>query len=279
MTGSPAPGNSASANPLPSWEHLVGAPNSLRQQASCGAVPPGNDPGHHDSWGIGWFDDAGEISLLRQTGSAKDSAYYVFASEAAARNAAGSGPAQVLIGHLRKASVGAVTSENAHPIRIDPREGEGSESLLLAHNGTLRDVLLDTLRADLREACRSEASADNDTIVLAAWLFVGVARSEKERGEALADALSELLRRGASDPTEAYTGINLLMAFPGEFWALRCFSKNADYYTLWRRPLDAEGGWLVASERTDDATGWEPMEPGRLTELTGSGKFYDVGPR
>ena len=279
IAGPPVAGSGASADPLPSWEHLVGAPHSLRQQASDGAVPPGTDPGHHDSWGLGWFDDAGQLSLLRQTGSAKDSAYYVFASEAAARDAAGSGPARVLIGHLRKASVGAVTSENAHPIRIDPRDGEGTEPLLLAHNGTLRDILLDTLRADLRAVGRAEASADNDTIVLAAWLFIQVARSAKERGEALADALGELLRRGASDPAEAYTGINLLMAFPGEFWALRCFSKNADYYTLWRRPLDVNGGWLVASERTDDVPGWELMEPGRLTELTGSGKFFDVGQR
>ena len=263
----------AGESPLPSWEHLVGARHSLRRQACAGEVPPGSDPGHHDSWGIGWFDDAGQLSLLRQTGSARDSAYFVFASEAARRSAAGSGPASVLIGHLRKASVGAVTGENAHPIRIDPREGEGSDPLLLAHNGTILEPLLQALRADLRASGRSEASADNDTVVLAAWLFERIAKSKKERCEALAEALEELLAGGG------YTAINLLVAFPGALWALRCFSKNAEYYTLWRRPLDASGGWLVASERTDDAPGWELLEPGRLMELTGSGKFYDVGRR
>ena len=262
---------------MPSWEHLVGAPHSLRRQACHGAVPGGSEPGHKDSWGIGWFDGAGRLSLLRQIGSAMDSAYFVFASEAATRSAAGSGPANVLIGHLRKASVGAVTSENAHPIRIDPREGEGAEPLLLAHNGTILEPLLGTLRADLRESGRSEASADNDTVVLAAWLFERVAESRKEKGEALADALRELLGRGAD-----YTAINLLVGFPERLWALRCFTKNADYYSLWRRPLAGDGGgsgWLVASERTDDAPGWELLEPGRLTELTGDGKVYDVEKR
>ena len=158
LLGLAAPPGSDPAGPLPSWEHLVGAPYSLLRQASSGAVPPGAEPGHEDSWGIGWFDREGRVSLLRQTGSAARSAYYVFASEAAARSAAGSGPASVLIGHLRKASVGGVTSENAHPIRIDPSPGEAGETLLLAHNGTLRPAFLETLRADLRDADRERGA-------------------------------------------------------------------------------------------------------------------------
>jgi predicted glutamine amidotransferase len=98
----------------------VGARHSLRTQSTVGRVPDGEPAGHADSWGIGWFDDAGRVSLLRQTGWAEESAFYVFAAEAAARPAnAFSGPAAVLLGHLRKASRGAVTSENAHPVRFD----------------------------------------------------------------------------------------------------------------------------------------------------------------
>ena len=117
--------------------------------------------------------------------------------------------------------------------------------------------------------------------MLAAWLWERAGRiaDPGERGAALAVALRTLIGRGADDPEAAYTGINLIAAFPGQLWALRWFSRNADYYTLWRRPLGPEGGWLAASERTDDAPGWESMEPGRLTELTGSGKIYDVGLR
>ena len=64
---------------LPAWKQMVGAPNALRLQAETGCVPPGSEPGHTDSWGVGWFDDQGDVSLIRNTGSAADSAYFVFA--------------------------------------------------------------------------------------------------------------------------------------------------------------------------------------------------------
>lgn len=256
------------AGTLPSWQHMVGAGHSLRRQSMIGQVPEGTEPGHHDSWGVGWFDDAGQISLLRQTGSASESAFYVFAAEAAQRQGA-----RIVLGHLRKASVGAVTSENAHPIRIDPLPGEGRDPFLMTHNGTLKAPLLSSLREDLRERGRSEASADNDTVVLAAWLAGQV--NPEARGESLAEALRELIARGADDPLESYTGINLLIGLAGSFYALRWFSKAPDYYTLWRRPLE-EGGWLVASERTDDSPEWEALTPGRLYTLTGDEETYDL---
>jgi predicted glutamine amidotransferase len=254
------------------WEHLVGAPHSLRRQSMVGLVPDGDEPGHHDSWGVGWFDRDGQVSLLREVGSASESAFYVFASEAAQRQGA-----THVLGHLRKASVGAVVSENAHPIRIDPGPGRAGDPLLLAHNGTLKPVLLDTLRADLSEVERSEACSDNDTVVLAAWLWERLHTEEdREPGEALARALAELIGRGESDPLMAYTGINLLIGLPGTLYAFRWFSKAPEYYTLWRRPLESHGSWLVASERTDSQETWEPLVPGRLYTLDASEKIYDV---
>jgi predicted glutamine amidotransferase len=254
------------------WEHLVGAPHSLRRQSMVGLVPEGDEPGHHDSWGVGWFDRDGQVSLLREIGSASESAFFVFASEAAQRQGA-----THILGHLRKASVGAVVSENAHPIRIDPGPGQSGDPLLLAHNGTLKPVLLDTLRADLEESERGEARSDNDTVVLAAWLWERLhAEAASEPGEALARALAELIGRGESDPLSAYTGINLLIGLPGGLlFAFRWFSKAPEYYTLWRRPLES-GGWLVASERTDSAATWEALVPGRLYTLDASEKIYDV---
>ncbi len=258
--------------PERAWEHLVGAPHSLRRQSMVGSVPEGDQPGHHDSWGVGWFDRAGQVSLLREIGSASESAFYVFASEAAQRQGA-----THVLGHLRKASVGAVVSENAHPIRIDPGPGQSGDSLLLAHNGTLKPVLLDTLRADLDEADRGETHSDNDTVVLAAWLWERLhAEEDREPGEALARALAELIGRGESDPLLAYTGINLLIGLPGALFAFRWFSKAPEYYTLWRRPLTSDGSWLVASERTDDDESWEALIPGRLYTLGASEKIYDV---
>jgi predicted glutamine amidotransferase len=267
-------GAAESVAPLPSWWHLVGAPNSLRIQANTGNVPPGEEGGHDDSWGVAWFDEAGQASLIRQTDSAADSAYYVFASEAAARAAAGSGPGQVVIGHLRKASCGDITSENAHPIKVEYRDSTGLETLMVAHNGTVRKPLLATLRTDLQAAGRSEAGADSDTVVLAGWLAVQIGEQGGELFPALTEALRELLRRATTvapegDETKSYTSVNLLIGHRSGLFALRQFSALPDYYTLYVRPVAPEegqsGGWLVASEKTDEAAGWELLPPGMLT--------------
>lgn len=252
---------------LPSWEHLVGAPHSLRLQAERGKVPPGDTAGHEDSWGIGWLDAAGRVSLLRETGSALHSAFFVFAAETAGRAAAGSGPPQVILGHLRKASCGAVTSENAHPVRVDPLDGQAGDSLLVTHNGTLKGALLPWAREAGRAAGRSEASSDSDTVVLAGLLAAGaVGAAPEQRFGVLADTIRALLEQAAleGDPTRSYTAINLMVAAPEGLYVLRQFSKNPDYYTLQARPMQQRRGWIVASEPTDNEVGWELLAPGEL---------------
>jgi predicted glutamine amidotransferase len=268
---------------LPSWEHLVHAPNSLRLQAETGRVLAGDSAGHDDSWGVGWIDDAAQVSLLRQTGSAAGSAFFVFASEAAARAQAGSGPARTLIGHLRKASCGVVTSENAHPIRADYRPIMGEEdeerrsgsydSILVAHNGTLRKPLLELLRSDLLKARRAEAGSDSDSVVLAGWLASRL-RLAKEASifETIAAALSELFRIAdevsGGDRVSVYSAVNLLLIHSSGLYALRQFSRDGDYYTLCARPLkkeeDGAEGWIIASEATDVSERWTPLTPGVL---------------
>lgn len=274
-------------NPLPSWYHLVGAPNSLRKQAETGCVPAGTEPGHADSWGIGWFDEKGDVSLIRQTGSAADSAFFVFASETASRGSGASGVGETIVAHLRKASVGTVSSENAHPHRADYHAPGGTgnpnrsyDTLLLAHNGTLRKPLMDVLRQEVLDAGREEAKADSDSVLLTGYLAHRLAKAEGDTFAALEGSLRELFDTAqfvaagvaGGDLTKLYSGVNLLLAHKTGLYALRQFSHSADYYTLFVRPLtpNEEGGatgFLVASEKTDDAPGWEPLAPGLLTHF------------
>ncbi len=279
-------------NPLPSWFHLIGAPNSLRKQAETGCVPAGTEPGHTDSWGIGWFDNKGDVSLIRQTGSAADSAFFVFASETASRGSGASGVGETIVGHLRKASVGTITSENAHPIRADYHVANGTsdnpnrpyDTLLLAHNGTLRKPLMDVLRQEVLDSGREEGRADSDSVLLTGYLANRLAKTEGDTFAVLSDALRELFDTATfvasgvagGDLTQMYTGVNLLLAHKTGLYALRQFSHSPDYYTLFVRPLmpDEEGGatgYLVASEKTDDAPGWEPLTPGMLTHFAPDG--------
>ena len=271
--------------PLPVWQYLVGDPHSLRVQAEEGCVPRKVSGGHADSWGVGWIDRNGETSLIRQTGSAYGSAYYVFASESAARGGAGSGPGSVVIGHLRKASCGDVTSENAHPVRVDYIGATGRETLLLAHNGTIRKPLLDTMRTDLEATDRPEKSSDSDTVLLAGWLGAKLNTAAAENPGALlfdtlAASLTELFARAVEialngDVSKTYSSVCLLLAHPSGLFALRQFTKEPNYYTLFSTPLlpnadkNEAGGFVVASEPTGGETGsngeWSLLEPGVLT--------------
>ena len=77
---------------------------------------------HPDGWGIGWWPEANHApNLARGAGAA-------FAEQEFARNAEHVAAAAV-IAHVRKASVGPVTLDNAHPFRWGP--------WLFAHNGTV----------------------------------------------------------------------------------------------------------------------------------------------
>ena len=269
---------------LPVWQFLVGDTHSLRVQAQEGRAANKDDKGHADSWGVGWIDRNGETSLIRQTGSAYDSGYFVFASESAARGAAGSGPGSVVIGHLRKASCGDITSENAHPVRVDYAGANGRETLLLAHNGTIRKPLLSVLRDDLEPTERPEKSSDSDTVVLAGWIGARLEAQAKANPNAplftgLSDALTDLFARAekiapSGDLTKTYSSVCLLIAHPSGLFALRQFTKEPDYYTLFSAPLspNAEkneiGGFVVSSEPTDNEKRdlkWSLLEPGVLT--------------
>ncbi|MBC7807022.1 MAG: class II glutamine amidotransferase [Akkermansiaceae bacterium] len=285
----------ASETPIPSWYHLVGAPNSLRKQAETGRVPKGTEPGHTDSWGIGWFDDRNDVSLIRQTGSAADSAFFVFAAETASRGGAASGVGKIVVGHLRKASVGGVSSENAHPIRADYHpsssgdpSGRPYETLLVAHNGTIKKPLLDFLRQEVMDGGREEGRADSDTVLLSGYLAHCLSTAPTgDTFAALSGALRELFETArfvaagvaGGDLTKMYTGVNLLLAHPSGLYALRQFSDSAEYYTLFARPLTPDGdegatGYLIASEPTDKKQGWEPLTPGVLTHFAPDGSVH-----
>ncbi len=79
---------------------------------------------HPDGWGIGWWgDDGAAPQLVRGAGAA-------YAEEAFTRHAE-MVSSHAVLAHIRKASVGPVTLDNAHPFRWGP--------WLFAHNGTVTD--------------------------------------------------------------------------------------------------------------------------------------------
>jgi len=96
---------------------LLEAPNALIKQSKCDS----RQISHPDGWGIGYYRD-GEVILHKNVLPAyKDEAFRKQARAISAAHA---------IVHVRAASVGNITLQNAHPFRY--------QNWLWAHNGTVR---------------------------------------------------------------------------------------------------------------------------------------------
>lgn len=176
---------------VPSRAHrsLVAASNALAEQAAE----------HPHGWGIGWF--VGEDAYLIKSESAAH-------SSESFRRAADTLASNVLIAHVRRATVGSVNPLNVHPFR--------SGRWIFAHNGTIHgfEQLRRGLHADLPPALQARLLGTTDTETLFFWLLARLAEVgvcwdgrggvEPTRvGEALADAVAELGLRAAQAGAEA----------------------------------------------------------------------------
>lgn len=94
--------------------------------AETGCVPAGITKGHKDGWGIVAL-AKGIIKLYeRHAEDASESVAYNHVVQALQVT-----PHDIVVAHLRKASVGSATTENTHPFRCG--------NFIFAHNGTIVD--------------------------------------------------------------------------------------------------------------------------------------------
>jgi predicted glutamine amidotransferase len=123
-------------------EPLCAAHNALRVQSHS----------HPHGWGIGWYDGAG-VQVRRGVMPAHADAAFVDAALAAR--------SEIVVAHVRDASVGPVAEENTHPF-VQGR-------WLFAHNGTVaryrrvervRAALEAEIDADLRRAMRGDTDSE-----------------------------------------------------------------------------------------------------------------------
>jgi glutamine amidotransferase len=106
-----------SNTPLPLAYPLLEAPNALIKQSKKDS----RGINHPDGWGIGYYQN-GELVVHKNVAPAyEDAAFREQARQLSAAHA---------IAHVRAASVGHITLQNAHPFRY--------QNWLWAHNGTVR---------------------------------------------------------------------------------------------------------------------------------------------
>jgi glutamine amidotransferase len=121
---------------------LTDAPRSLRF-LSCE---------HPDGWGIAVYNGNG-WTLHKHAAEAQRDPIFGKVAKAA--------EGEVLIAHVRKGTVGAITTENTHPFR--------SGRWVFAHNGTIEDV--DTLRVHVAPHRLRGLEGETDSEVLFAYLL------------------------------------------------------------------------------------------------------------
>lgn len=105
---------------------VVEAMEEFRALAANGAVLPESTCGHGDGWGMAAF-RLGRLQFLTKSERPADTDPRY---REAAKDLASAGP-DIALMHLRKASKGNVTPQNAHPFHVD--------NLAFCHNGGIRE--------------------------------------------------------------------------------------------------------------------------------------------
>ena len=125
---------------------LIEAENALAQQATS----------HPDGWGLAYFHH-GEPYRIKSARGAADSASFRRASESLASH--------TMVAHVRRATVGDLSSFNVHPFRHG--------RWVCAHNGTLFgfDTLGPRLMAEMRGDLGSRVLGTTDSETLFFWLL------------------------------------------------------------------------------------------------------------
>lgn len=178
-------------------EPLCAAHNALRMQSHK----------HPHGWGIGWWDRHG-IQVRRGTMPAHEDDAFV----AAAREAR----SEIVIAHVRDASVGSVVQANTHPFEHGP--------WLFAHNGTIarfrrvekvRAGIEAEIDAELRRRIRGETDSERAFFVFLSRLGPRCATAGGADLEQVRHALSDTvftLARIADHPGEAPSSVNCLVS-------------------------------------------------------------------
>jgi glutamine amidotransferase len=238
-------GMTAGTVPVRATFWLLEAPDSLDLQSSA----------NPDGTGLGVFDRSGRPHVYKQALAADHDLDFV----REARDL----ESTTFVGHVRKASAGAVALRNTHPFVADDR--------IFAHNGGFGD--LGTLEHELGDdLARVEGDTDSER------LLALVTREIARVGDVTAGLVSAV--DWVADRLPVYA-LNVVLATPHELWALRFPATHTLYV------LESDAGPLahassagtrlqadhapprvvVASERLDDDPGWSELGSGELVHV------------
>lgn len=180
--------------------------HDLRHVSEVGMIPGDKTPGHRDGWGIVSFQNGSPRYIGRSSRWAIQDPSY----DSALRDVAGSPSPNILVAHVRALSRGQASLPNTHPFVMD--------GLVLAHNGTIENLSLDT---------HHKPKGETDSELLLARLADRI-----ERKSDLRDALKSLIVEDIL--SHKFTAAVLLVSDGKKLYAYRDYApdRSPEYYDL-----------------------------------------------
>lgn len=204
--------------------------------AVTGKTLAGDDPGHCDGWGIGWY--GGKKAKIYKSGRSiiKDKTSFFNAVKEISRS-------KILIAHLRKSAWKNTASKaNAHPFCCG--------NILFAHNGTVRDY--EKLITFIPENLKPGKDALDSEVLLS--FISGLAKH----------GLRKAIKKSAAHihKNNSYSALNCVLSDGKTLFAYRDFVKNSEYYTLYL--AKHTGSAIIASEPLSESMQWRILKKNEL---------------
>jgi predicted glutamine amidotransferase len=204
--------------------------------ADTGNVPPGNDPGHRDGWGIGYYKN-GQAVVYKSGGSAVEEKRDFW--EICARI----DHSKIILVHLRKSSwPGTSSSNHAHPF--------SHGGTLFAHNGTVRDYK--TLLKEITEQDKPCPEALDSEVYFRYVMSFASLGLEK----AFRKAVQHIKKHNS------YSSLTCLFSDGNQLYGYREYRKNPEYYSLYHATFEDTG--IISSQPLSPRLQWKMIRKAKL---------------
>lgn len=232
----------------------------FRLLAENGNVPQGYAPGHEDGWGIGGYKNGKMDYFKKEANSALQGQEY----DKIVSNIV-SGQSDLIVGHLRKSSVGNVSFNNTHPFIF--------EDFVFCHNGTIfksENIKLDSYYESL-----IQGTTDSERFFMLIMQYMASRKDEKVTPSLIRESLMAAVKflRENFD----YAALNFIFTNGKYTWALREINednnivkekKMLDYYSLYQGIGKDGKSVIVSSEKIEDQDiSWRLIENHEILEI------------
>jgi glutamine amidotransferase len=198
---------------------------------------------HSDGWGIAVHDTSRGWSISKRATSASSDPAYV----AAVAEANGS----LLLAHVRKRTVGAVSLDNTHPFR----DGDW----VFAHNGTIDRVA--DLRTTLDDAHLATIRGETDSEVLFAFLMAKLASHPSVKSSRF---VADMVLARAVEDLAGVPSLGAATFLLSDGVVLYAYCQGRPLALLERRRDSRSEAILIASEHVTSDEPWTSIAEGTL---------------